>query len=189
MRGTLVSSETCEHGTPPEYVEMGRDLIGAIDLDPFSSSYWNTYLVKATRFYDERDNGFDQPWYGRMFVNHPGVARSGNCRRSWDKLISGWMGGQIETAVWVGFNLNQLSDLQGAAHHPLQLCNLFPRERICFMVRNGGSPPVRSNQPMHGNYITLLPTRKSASQAREQISKFASYGESLTIGGAVTRPI
>lgn len=190
-REALLSSATDDHGTPSAYIEMGRDIMGGIDCDPFSSSYWNEHVVKARVFYDERTNGFDPKsiWFGKTWVNNPGKPRSGNTRRAWDRLIGGWRAGEIETAMWMGFQLNQLGDLQGAAIHPLQFLNLFPRERICFLIRNGGSAPIVSKDPTHANYITLLPTQRSASQARDQIAKFAQYAGSLTIGGQLVRPV
>lgn len=189
-REALHSSKTDDHGTPPEYVEMARDIMGGIDLDPFSSSYWNHHIVKARSICDgvTRD-GFAEPWWGRVFINHPGVPRSGNTRRSWAKLVSAWTRGEVETALWVGFRLDQLAELQSEAVHPLQMFNLIPRERVCYMIRNGSGPPIRSKDPTHSSYFTLLPTRASVSQARTQLEKFRVYSESLIIGGALIRPV
>lgn len=63
------SSESNEWGTPVPVVEAGRETLGGIDLDPFSSESFNE-RVKATLFYSS--NGFDAPWMGRCFVNPPG---------------------------------------------------------------------------------------------------------------------
>ena len=188
-RSILHASGSDEHGTPPAYVEAGRDICGDFDLDPFSSSYWNAHVVKARRYFDERSNGFDQSWSGRLFVNPPGRPRSGNVRRAWEKLITAWKHDQVETAFWVGFSLQQLAELQSAPVHPLQMYTWIPRDRVRYMLRNGGGPPIKSENPTHGSYFTLIPTRRSMSQARTQIEKFIYHANRLDIGGAVVRPI
>ena len=71
-REVLHSAATDDHGTPPEYIELARYTLGAIDLDPCSSAYWNHHTVRAGRFYDERMNGIELPYFGRMIFNPPG---------------------------------------------------------------------------------------------------------------------
>lgn len=66
------SSESVEHYTPPEYVEAARATMGGIDLDPASNRRANDKLVKATRYFNAADNGFEKPWSGRVFLNPPG---------------------------------------------------------------------------------------------------------------------
>jgi hypothetical protein len=66
------SSETFEHGTPPEVVAAARVVLGgAIDLDPASCDKANGYVL-ATEYMTKEDNGFVQPWWGRVFLNPPG---------------------------------------------------------------------------------------------------------------------
>lgn len=65
------SSETFEHGTPPEVVEAARVVLGAIDLDPASCDKANGY-IRAVEYMTREDNGFLQPWWGRVFLNPPG---------------------------------------------------------------------------------------------------------------------
>lgn len=53
-------------------------MLGAIDLDPASCEVANT-VVQASQIYTEADNGLEQPWRGRVFMNppyrHPDVQR------------------------------------------------------------------------------------------------------------------
>jgi len=56
--------------TPAEYLDPARRVLGAIDLDPASCETANT-LVGAAQFYSLRDDGLEQPWRGRVWLNPP----------------------------------------------------------------------------------------------------------------------
>jgi ParB family chromosome partitioning protein len=56
--------------TPPQYVDLVRDVLDEIDLDPASCAEANR-IVRATRCYDVRDNGLTKRWHGRVFLNPP----------------------------------------------------------------------------------------------------------------------
>lgn len=59
-----------EYYTPLKYIEAVREVLGEIDLDPASCEYANK-TVKATTFFSYQDNGLDQDWKGRVFMNPP----------------------------------------------------------------------------------------------------------------------
>lgn len=65
------SSSTPEHYTPGHVVEAARATLGEIDLDPASCEAANR-VVQAKRYFTKNDNGFIQPWSGRVFLNPPG---------------------------------------------------------------------------------------------------------------------
>lgn len=187
----LLSSESEDYGTPSAYVELAREVLGAIDLDPASSSYWNHHVVKATTFYDERVNGLAQPWFGRVFHNPPSNRElKMTVRPWWERLVSSYLRGEVDSAIWLGFQLGQLQTLQSAAQHPLQFFNLFPASRIDFLKRSpGNAAPTPAGSPTHANYITLLPTRRSPELTRAMVVRFLARAEDLQIGGAIVRPV
>jgi len=59
--------------TPSIYTEMAREVMGEIDLDPFSSNAANQH-IKAKRYFDVDQDAFKQKWFqdqGRVFMNPP----------------------------------------------------------------------------------------------------------------------
>ena len=56
--------------TPPEFVEMARQVLGGIDLDPASNTKAQEW-IQAKRYYTKNDDGLKQPWSGRIWCNPP----------------------------------------------------------------------------------------------------------------------
>ena len=59
--------------TPSYYTELARNVMGSIDLDPFSSTTANE-VVKANRYFDIKTDAFKQEWFdssGTVFMNPP----------------------------------------------------------------------------------------------------------------------
>jgi phage N-6-adenine-methyltransferase len=56
--------------TPSEFIELARTVLGAIDLDP-ASSVKAQKIIQAERFYTKKDNGLQQEWHGRIWLNPP----------------------------------------------------------------------------------------------------------------------
>lgn len=56
--------------TPVEYIEMARTLMGGIDTDP-ASCEWAQERVKAATYYTKDDDGLEQKWQGRVWLNPP----------------------------------------------------------------------------------------------------------------------
>jgi len=56
--------------TPEKYIELSREVMGSIDLDPASCPEANK-IVKADKFYTREEDGLLQPWYGNIFCNPP----------------------------------------------------------------------------------------------------------------------
>lgn len=57
--------------TPADIIERVTDLFGGrIDTDP-ASNLIAQRVVQASIWYDEQQNGLDQPWYGNVYLNPP----------------------------------------------------------------------------------------------------------------------
>lgn len=193
----LASSETEDHGTPVGYVEIARYTLGRLDLDPASSAYWNHYVVKARTFYDERVDMLSPKThlFGTVLLNAPSRAKKKDdprpaisVRPFWEKLFDYWNRGEVESAVYVVFSLNQLTMLQSSPTHPAQFPMMIPRERGQFLQRGANNgPPTKGEQPTHGNALVLLPS-KDPTTARGQMQRFEERSRDLECGGALVRP-
>ena len=56
--------------TPKKYIDMAREVLGRIDIDPASNSFANE-VVQATTYYTKEDNGLTKEWQGKMWLNPP----------------------------------------------------------------------------------------------------------------------
>ena len=71
MSNVRHSHESVEHYTPAGIVEAARATLGGFDLDPASCEIANR-TVRASKYYTKEQNGFIQPWHGKVFLNSPG---------------------------------------------------------------------------------------------------------------------
>lgn len=59
------------YGTPPEYAEAARTVLGGIELDPASNER-SQLIIQAQRYYTAENNGLTQEWKARsVFLNPP----------------------------------------------------------------------------------------------------------------------
>ncbi len=56
--------------TSPELIQIVKQVLGTIDLDPASCEAANR-IVGATAYYSKRDNGLFLPWHGNVYLNPP----------------------------------------------------------------------------------------------------------------------
>ena len=56
--------------TPKKYIDMAREVLGRIDIDPASNSFANQ-IVQATTYYTKEDDGLTKEWRGKMWLNPP----------------------------------------------------------------------------------------------------------------------
>lgn len=138
-------SNTNEQYTPPDLVEMVREVLGGIDLDPASSELAN-HTVQASQIFTEADGEktFHEDWCGRVFMNPPGgtipVVQGCGIRSNpalfWSKLMYEWSTGNTQVAVVVGFTVEVLQTTQGVpgVYPMLRFPLCFPRRRLRFWM-------------------------------------------------------
>lgn len=170
----FAARHTCdspEWYTPAPFVEAARAVMGGIDLDPASHEEANR-TVQARHFYTAEDDGLQQPWFGRVFLNPPGGKHAngeGLVGLFWLKLMRDWRVAvhPVDQFVWIGYSLEQLQTLQCIKAHktPLDFALCVPNRRIAFVENEAkkaarqakllaaGKTPNEKSQPSHANYI------------------------------------
>lgn len=96
----LLSHESIEWYTPLKYIELVREVLGEISLDPASSLAANQ-RIKARWIYTIADDGLSLPWYGKVFLNPPYSKTNGRSNQEiWaEKLIYEYTFGRVIEAI------------------------------------------------------------------------------------------
>ncbi len=96
------SSETNEWYTPKHIIDLAREVLGDIDFDPASSAAANE-VVKAPSWCSVTEDGFNQPWHDRVWLNPPYGREEGerdsNAARWAHKLIVEHQSGRVDAAI------------------------------------------------------------------------------------------
>ena len=149
------SSRSDQWGTPPEYIEAARTVLGQIHLDPASSAHWNQF-VKADEFLTEGLT--DEPWAPFpvcVYLNPPGgkVGNKSLAGLFWQRLMKERAEGHIMHAIFMAFSAEALQNTQGKGTASLldfPFC--VPAKRIRFV-----SLGETKLAPSHSNVIVYVP--------------------------------
>lgn len=126
--------------TPEKYIDLAREVLGAIDLDPASCEIANE-TVKAERFYSEQDDGLTKEWTGRVWMNPP--YGSDLIGQFTEKFAKEYTAGNITEGIVLVNNATETAwfcNMMTAAS-----AVVFPRGRIRY-----NSPTKESNAPIQG---------------------------------------
>jgi len=128
--------------TPAPIIEAARAVMGGIDLDPASCPLAQD-TVQAAHYFTEAENGLDQIWQGRVFVNppfaHPTVKYFA------EKLLAS---SGVTEAIWLS---NACTDTPWWHALAAQGAVCFPLGRIKF-----SSPDGPGQSPTLGQVIVYL---------------------------------
>lgn len=146
--------------TPPEYVEAARAVLGVIELDPASTDAANA-VIKAEQIFTIQDNGLDQQWDGRVWMNPPYAQPlvSQFC----EKLIVSVRAATVPAAIVLVNNATETHWFRGVADIASAIC--FPTGRVRFW-----SPDKASAAPLQGQAFLYI--GESVELFAEQFSQF-----------------
>ncbi|WP_189523432.1 DNA N-6-adenine-methyltransferase [Nostoc sp. PA-18-2419] len=150
-----------EHYTPLHIIEMVREVLHEIDLDPCSSDLANE-TIKAKRYLTVHTSGLVREWtdfWGTpisVWCNPPGSRhiKPSLPMQFWERLTKEIDEGNVTHALYLAYSLEQLQQAQKAGYPPMaQFPLCIPHKRIAFINMDGN--PQRS--PTHGNVIVYVP--------------------------------
>jgi phage N-6-adenine-methyltransferase len=121
--------------TPSIYTEMARQVMGEIDLDPFSSAAANQ-RVKAKRFFDKQIDAFKSEWFseqGRVFMNPPYTRKLIDA--AVDLFIANFEREAITQGIVLVNNATETKWFHALLKHCSALC--LPDRRIAFENDDG----------------------------------------------------
>jgi DNA N-6-adenine-methyltransferase (Dam) len=131
----------CEWHTPREYIELAREVMRGIDVDPASNALAQE-TVQAARFFSKEQDGLKQEWRGRLFLNPP--YSQPEIGRFIAKLLVELTAGRVTQAIVLTHNSSDTAWFQKLAACATAFC--FTRGRIRFVSPDG----PRRTSPVQG---------------------------------------
>jgi len=119
--------------TPVMFIELARQVMGAIDLDPASCVAANE-VVQAKKIYTIEDDGLVQPWSGRVWLNPP--YSSDLIGKFCDKVVAEYQQGNISAAMVLVNNSTETLWFRTLVQCASAI--VFPHSRIKFWKPEGG---------------------------------------------------
>jgi hypothetical protein len=144
VNGTQGTGEF-ERYTPEKYIEVVRRVLGEIDLDPASCDIAQR-TVRATNYFTEKDNGLNQEWYGRVFLNSPYLRKLIGLFVT--KLVGELRAGRTTAAIMLSNNSTDTEWFREASEACKAIC--FTTGRIRFAEPNGQDARLMNSVPTTG---------------------------------------
>ena len=170
MSNIQLSCKSDEWYTPTYLIDLVKQVIPHIDLDPASSVRANSY-IDAAKIFTRKDDSLNQCWGTlptSIYLNPPGgkIGNKSQTALFWQKLMTFRAEGLLSEAIFMGFSLEQLAVSQSCTY---SLCNfplVIPRKRIKFV-----SPEGQFNSPTHSNVIVYVPGINNSTSRFKEVFK------------------
>ena len=119
--------------TPAEYIEKARKVLGDIDLDPASCKTAQR-VVKAKKFYTREQDGLQQSWSGRVWLNPP--YSQPDIAHFAEKMVNSLA--DIQAAVMLTNSATDTGWFQSLAQKSNAICLFLARTPGCLRCRRTG---------------------------------------------------
>lgn len=131
VRGTAGTGDN-EWYTPAEHLDLARQVLGTIDLDPASSAKAQS-VVLAKDYFDETVDGLKQKWRGNVWLNPP-YAQPFIAQFA-EKMVAEIEAGRVTQAIMLTHNYTDTAWFQKLAKAATAIC--FTRGRVKFVSPEG----------------------------------------------------
>jgi phage N-6-adenine-methyltransferase len=131
VRGTQGTGKN-EWFTPQKYFALVRAVLGEIDLDPATHEAAQA-VIKATRYFTKIENGLEQEWHGRVWLNPPYAQPF--IEDFVMKLLAERGAGRVTAAIMLTHNYTSSAWFQAALAATDAIC--FPCARVKFYPLKG----------------------------------------------------
>lgn len=141
--------------TPNPFIEAANAVMGGIDTDPASSEIANK-IIKANRFFTAEENGLQQKWEGRVFMNPPYAQPL--IAQFCEALVSKFEEGEIHEAIVLVNNATETAWCQRLLERAEAVCFIKGRVRFLDVAGNPGAPLQGQCILYFGNHIHAFKT-------------------------------
>ena len=159
---------TDEWYTPDHILDIAREVLGNIDLDPASCELAQK-RVKADKYYTKQDNGLLHNWSGNVWMNPPYSEKL--IILFVKRLVQCFEDGDVEQALCIVNNVTETVAVQYLLKHSTVWC--FPKGRISFIDQYGKE---QENPPKGQLIVYFCKSLDKASRARQILSQLGPTG-------------
>ena len=124
--------------TPEEYIELARQVLGRIDLDP-ATSIEAQKIVRAERFFTKAEDGLGHEWFGCVWMNPPYAQP--HIANFVSKLCAEWQAGRVNAAIALTHNYTDTTWFHEIASNMTGIC--FTRGRVKFYEGDKVAAPTQ----------------------------------------------
>jgi hypothetical protein len=138
---TRIGGGSIEWYTPEESIELARDVLGHIDVDPASNDLAQK-TVKAAKYWTAETNGLDKDWNGAVWLNPP--FSQPLIGQFVEKLIQEFTSGRTVEAILLTNNYTETKWFDQVFANAAAVC--FGRKRVRFYTNGGDTTQLMDGQ-------------------------------------------